>query len=171
MRDTSFVCEQLIEPTITRYLHALNVGLDANYRLKRKDVSGDTADPGLSHGWSYFVDDRGFRVYLKPHESDVEDKSTCSRHDAVNLADIRPGQGYAATGVGTVECTRHNMKRASAVGDLQKGERYALQHCFLSIISQTSTDIVIWTTSSSRALPEYPSRCSSSHTILLANGR
>ncbi|KAJ3529805.1 hypothetical protein NMY22_g8845 [Coprinellus aureogranulatus] len=95
------------EEASKRYIHALNVGLDANYRLKRKDVSGDDADPGLTH------------------EADVEPKSTCSRHDAVNLVDVRPGQGFAATGVATVECTRHNMKRPSALCDLQKGEKYS----------------------------------------------
>lgn len=109
--------------TFNRYLHALNIGLDANFRLKRKDVSSEAANPGLSHGWGYFVEDKEYKKHLKDHENDVEPKSDCSRHNAVNLADTRPGQGYAATGVGTVECTRHNMKRPSAVGDLQKGER------------------------------------------------
>ena len=42
----------------------------------------------------------------------------------MNLSSSRPGQSHAATGVGTVECIRHNMKRPNAVGDLQKGERY-----------------------------------------------
>ncbi|KAJ3529892.1 hypothetical protein NMY22_g8804 [Coprinellus aureogranulatus] len=112
------------EPEETRYIHSLNVGLDANYRLKRKDVSNDEADPGLSKGFAYFVNDKPFKKLLKKHEDDTEPKSTCSRHDAVNLADIRPGQGYAASGVATVECTRHNMKRPGAVCDLQKGEKY-----------------------------------------------
>ncbi|KAJ3508321.1 hypothetical protein NMY22_g16650 [Coprinellus aureogranulatus] len=107
-----------------RYIHALNVGLDANYRLKRKDVSDDVADPGLIKGFAYFVDEPPFRKFVLEHENDTEPKSDCSRHDAVNLADIRPGQGYAATGVATVECTRHNMKRPGGVCDLQKGERY-----------------------------------------------
>ncbi|KAJ3538635.1 hypothetical protein NMY22_g5086 [Coprinellus aureogranulatus] len=108
-----------------RFIHSLNIGLDANYRLKRKDVSSDEADPGLSKGYAYFVNDRPFRKHVDAHANDTEPKSTCSRHDAVNLADVRPGQGYAATGVATVECTRHNMKRPSGVCDLQKGERYS----------------------------------------------
>ncbi|KAJ3543012.1 hypothetical protein NMY22_g3295 [Coprinellus aureogranulatus] len=119
------------EPEATRYLHALNIGLDANFRLKRKDVSNNVADPGLSRGYSYFVEDTAFRSALAPHKDDKEEKSNCSRHDAVNLADIRPGHGYAASGVGTVECTRHNMKRPSAVGDLQKGEKYWNMDYFL----------------------------------------
>ncbi|KAF6750496.1 hypothetical protein DFP72DRAFT_991595 [Ephemerocybe angulata] len=111
------------EPEETRYIHALNLALDACFRLKRKDVSTDKADPGLSKGYSYFVEDSKFGKFLDQHKDEVEPKSTCSRHDAVNLADVSPGQGYAATGVATVECARHNMKRPSAVCDLQKGER------------------------------------------------
>ncbi|KAF6750109.1 hypothetical protein DFP72DRAFT_818171, partial [Ephemerocybe angulata] len=99
------------------------VALDACFRLKRKDVSSETADPGLSNGFSYFVKPKKFTEFLKKHEDEVEPKSTCSRHDAVNLADVTPGQGYAASGVATVECARHNMKRPSSVCDLQKGER------------------------------------------------
>ena len=34
-----------------RYLYALFLALDANFRLKRKNVSSDEADPGLSKGW------------------------------------------------------------------------------------------------------------------------
>ncbi|RXW11706.1 hypothetical protein EST38_g14149 [Candolleomyces aberdarensis] len=112
------------EPEETSYIHALNIAVDANFRLKRKDISSDQADPGLSQGFSYFVEHNDFKQYLHDHMDEVEPKSTCSRHDAVNLADTRPGQGFASTGVATVECARHNMKRASAVGDLQRGERY-----------------------------------------------
>jgi hypothetical protein len=35
----------------------------------------------------------------------------------------------AATGVGTVDCARHDVKRPNSVGDLQKGERCV--HFFL----------------------------------------
>ncbi|KAF6755728.1 hypothetical protein DFP72DRAFT_990059 [Ephemerocybe angulata] len=113
------------EPEETRWIHALNLALDANFRLRRKDVSTNAADPGLSEGFAYFVEDKAFSKYVKQHADEVEPKSTCSRHDAVNLADTRPGQGYSATGVATVECAHHNMKRPSAVCDLQKGERYS----------------------------------------------
>ncbi|KAF6740893.1 hypothetical protein DFP72DRAFT_996362 [Ephemerocybe angulata] len=114
------------EPEETRYIHALNLALDACFRLKRKDVSSEKADPGLSKGFSYFVNQPKFLNYLENYKDEVEPKSTCSRHDAVNLADVSPGQGYAASGVATVECARHNMKRPSAVCDLQKGERLVI---------------------------------------------
>ncbi|KAJ2914486.1 hypothetical protein MD484_g5955, partial [Candolleomyces efflorescens] len=112
------------EPEETQYIHGLNLALDCNMRLKRKNVSNTMADPSLNQGCAYFVDDAPFREFLKKHVNEVEPKSTCSRHDAVNLADSRPGHGYAASGVGTVECARHNSKRPNAVCDTQKGEKY-----------------------------------------------
>lgn len=47
----------------------------------------------------------------------------CTSHSAVNLADTKKSKGLAATGVGTVDCARHNFKLPNAVGDLQKGEK------------------------------------------------
>jgi hypothetical protein len=42
----------------------------------------------------------------------------------VNLAETKTARGLAATGAGTVDCSRHNFKRPSGVGDLQRGEKY-----------------------------------------------
>ncbi|KAJ2935945.1 hypothetical protein H1R20_g1150, partial [Candolleomyces eurysporus] len=97
-----------------RYLYALNIALDACFRMKRKDCSSEEADPGLSRGFAYVVEEAAFQEYLKKHEKTTEPKSTCSRHDAVNLADMHPGQGYASSGIATVECSRHNSKRPLA---------------------------------------------------------
>ncbi|KAG1743664.1 uncharacterized protein EDB91DRAFT_1236671 [Suillus paluster] len=91
-----------------RWLYALFVGIDANFRLKQKLILSDIIDPGVSKGWSYFV----------------EEKATCASHNTVNMADTKKSRGLAATGVGTVDCARHNMKLRNAVGDLQKGEKY-----------------------------------------------
>jgi hypothetical protein len=52
-------------------------------------------------------------------------RSTCVAHDAVDKPD-RESLGTASSGIGTVDCARHNMKRPSGVGDLQKGERYVV---------------------------------------------
>lgn len=122
------------------------LGLDANFRLKRKNVSNDIRDSSLSSGWSYFVPNEQYKVHLEKYKGESEpvslaellllphqnqsfgslfQKSNCSRHDAVNLSTSKPNRNHAATGVSTVECARHNMKRPNAVGDLQKGERYA----------------------------------------------
>ena len=65
---------------------------------------------------------RTFFFFLKIDRISFQ-KSTCSRHDAVNLADSKPNRGYAASGGGTVDCSRHDMKRPNSFGDLQVGER------------------------------------------------
>ena len=50
--------------------------------------------------------------------------NTCgSSFHAVNQAHTKFSQGYAATGVGAVDCARHGFKRPNGVVDLQKGER------------------------------------------------
>ncbi|EAU83273.2 hypothetical protein CC1G_12790 [Coprinopsis cinerea okayama7 len=108
-----------------RYVHSLFLALDANFRLKRKDVSSDENDPGLNHRYAYVVDERQFKTFLSQHGSLIEDdKSTCNNHDAIKSASIRGGRGTAASGVGTAQCSRHDMSRPLGVGDLQKGERY-----------------------------------------------
>jgi hypothetical protein len=117
------------------------LAIDANFRLKRKNVSSDKADPDLNQGCAYFVEEKEYKEYLEVHKIDsvpvsrhickndifvtdgILQKSVCSRHDAVNLAGKDSGKDHAASGTGTIECARHNMKRPNAVGDLQKGER------------------------------------------------
>ncbi|KAG6807687.1 hypothetical protein H0H92_006699, partial [Tricholoma furcatifolium] len=110
-------------PANQKFLHAAFIGIDANFRLKRKDVSSEALDPALGDGLAYFVKQEPYTIHLAKHKTEVEPKSTCSRHDAMNLANSKPNQGLAATGVGTIECARHDMKRACSVGDLQVGER------------------------------------------------
>lgn len=39
------------------------------------------------------------------------------------MADTKSARGLAATGVGTVDCARHEFKLPTGVGDLQKGEK------------------------------------------------
>lgn len=103
-------------------------------------MSTNEADPSLSKGWSYFVEEADYKLYLAEHLGEAQEvrdlnilqclshsvlqKSTCSSHNAVNMADTKLSQGLAATGVGTIDCARHNMKRGNGVGDLQKGEKY-----------------------------------------------
>lgn len=42
-------------PDDKKYLHARFIALDANFRLKRKNVLSQKADPGLSKGWAYVL--------------------------------------------------------------------------------------------------------------------
>ncbi|KAG1843773.1 hypothetical protein DFJ58DRAFT_717719 [Suillus subalutaceus] len=121
---------------------ALFLAIDANFRLARKNVSFDV-DPGLSRGWSYFVEDREFKSFLNDAGTLPQEKSTCASHSAVNLADTKNARGLAVTGVGTVDCTRHNLKRLCAIGDLQKGERYVNMDYLLFSTLQHTRDIIV----------------------------
>jgi hypothetical protein len=55
-----------------RYLHALFLALDANFQLKRKNISSDEADPGLSKGWAYIVEETKYKAHLELHKAEVE---------------------------------------------------------------------------------------------------
>ncbi|PPQ96620.1 hypothetical protein CVT26_010684 [Gymnopilus dilepis] len=87
------------------------------------EAKSNTRDPSLAQGWAYFVEEDTFKNFLHEYGTlIVQEPSKCSNHDAVNRE--RAMEGYAASGAGTCDCTRHDMKRPNGVGDLQKGERY-----------------------------------------------
>ncbi|KAG1888370.1 hypothetical protein F4604DRAFT_1916291 [Suillus subluteus] len=126
-----------------RWLYAVFLAIDANFRLKRRNVSSDHADPSLSRGWSYFVEEKEYKAFLAEHLTETQEKSTCSSHNAVNTADTKQSQGLAATGVGTVDCARHNFKRPNGVGDLQKGEKYInMDYLFFSTLRGTQLEML-----------------------------
>ncbi|KAK0471641.1 hypothetical protein IW261DRAFT_1344265 [Armillaria novae-zelandiae] len=130
-----------------RWLYRLFVAVDANFRLRRLNVSDELNDPSLNQGYAYFVEEEGFKAHLKEYGDIIpeEEKSTCNNHDAVKLANSRGGKGAAATGVGAVVCGRHDMKRPLSVGDLQKGERYLNMDYFIlsTLTCDTPPDLVI----------------------------
>lgn len=108
---------------IFRWLFAVFIAIDANFRLRRKDVSNVDVDPSLNRGRAFVVERGEFRKHLEEFGSQKDEKSTCSNHDAIKSASIRGGRGTAASGMGSAQCGRHDMKRPCGVGDLQKGER------------------------------------------------
>ncbi|OBZ77742.1 hypothetical protein A0H81_02190 [Grifola frondosa] len=112
-------------PPEQAWLYSLFIGLDANFRLKRKKVSSDAVDPGLSHGYAYFVEDTAYKKHLATYSDLIPELSNiCNNHDAIKLANMKGSAGTAASGVVTADCTRHDMKRPCSIGDLQKGERH-----------------------------------------------
>ncbi|KAJ7453814.1 hypothetical protein FB451DRAFT_1342514 [Mycena latifolia] len=117
-------------PEEKQFLYALFLAIDANFRLKRKDVSTEAKDPGLGHGWAFYCEVRKY----------MEHRSRCVAHDAVDKPD-REARGTASSGIGAVDCARHNMKRPCAVGDLQLGERY-LNMDYMFFRSIAGTDLV-----------------------------
>ncbi|KAG5650355.1 hypothetical protein H0H81_012536 [Sphagnurus paluster] len=101
-----------LAPEDKKFRYALFVGIDANFKLKRKQSSSEERDPSLGN-------------------------HTCVSHDAVNKPD-KEARGLAASGAGTIDCSRHDLKRPLGVGDLQKGERYInMDYMFFNIIRNT----------------------------------
>lgn len=89
-------------------------------------MSSHDNDPTLNHGIAYFVEDTQYKEFLDQHGSQIqEEASTCNNHEALIKAGTKNARGLAATGIVTIECTRHDMKRPCSIGDLQKGERFA----------------------------------------------
>lgn len=120
---TSTICVIPAEDLL-RWLDALFLAIDANFRLRRNDISSILASPGFNQGIAYIVNDASFRIFLVTWEKNIhEDKSTCNNYDAIKSAASRRGKGLAVTGMGMVQCNRHDMKRPNCCGDLHFGER------------------------------------------------
>ncbi|KAJ7096966.1 hypothetical protein C8R44DRAFT_586248, partial [Mycena epipterygia] len=124
-------------PEERQFLYALFLAMDANFHLKRKDVSTEEKDPGLGNGWAFFCDVQKYMEHVKKWWKEKQDRSHCVAHDAVDKPD-REARGTASSGIGAVDCARHNMKRPLAVGDLQLGERYInMDYMFLRSVAGT----------------------------------
>ncbi|KAJ7439025.1 hypothetical protein B0H11DRAFT_2254147 [Mycena galericulata] len=127
-------------PEEKQFLYALFLAMDTNFRLKRKDVSTEEADPGLGPGWAFFCEVSAYMQHLADNWDQPQERSTCVAHDAVDKPD-REARGTASSGIGAVDCARHNMKRPNVVGDLQFGERY-LNMDYMFFVSITGTDLM-----------------------------
>ncbi|KZS99651.1 uncharacterized protein LAESUDRAFT_765307 [Laetiporus sulphureus 93-53] len=127
-------------PPERTWLYRLFIGINANFQLKRKKVLSDELDPGLNNGCAFFVEEKAYKDHIKMFSAAIkEESSTCNDHDAIKLANIKSTQGTAASGVGMVECTRHDMKHPCSIGDLQKGERYVnMDYLFISSMDQNA---------------------------------
>ncbi|KAJ7080573.1 hypothetical protein B0H15DRAFT_953443 [Mycena belliarum] len=120
-----------------QFLYALFLAIDANFRLKRKEVSSEEKDPGLSKGSAFFCDVEEYMTHVRANWHRKQERSHCVAHDAVDKPD-REARGTASSGIGAVDCARHNMKRPNAVGDLQLGERYInMDYMFLKSVAGT----------------------------------
>ncbi|KAG2114218.1 uncharacterized protein F5147DRAFT_743967 [Suillus discolor] len=98
--------------------------------------------PSEIRGYAFFVEEHAYKDFIGSHEQVVQELSSCSSHNTVNLADLRVSRGLAATGAGTIDCARHNFKQPCSVGDLQKGERYLnMDYLFFSSM-QSSSEIL-----------------------------
>ncbi|KAJ6449962.1 hypothetical protein C8R45DRAFT_1114370 [Mycena sanguinolenta] len=75
-------------PKEKRFLYGLFLALDANFRLKRKDVSSEEKDPGLGNGWAFYCEVNAYTNHVRLHWKDKQEKSHCVAHDAVDKPDL-----------------------------------------------------------------------------------
>ena len=67
------------------------------------------------------------RLCLSPQQTHNKATTQSHRHHHLRTgheSNARDICGLAMTGVGTVDCAHHNMKRPNSIGDLQLGEKY-----------------------------------------------
>ncbi|KAJ7797779.1 hypothetical protein B0H14DRAFT_3493267 [Mycena olivaceomarginata] len=88
-------------PPQFRFLYALFLALDANFRLKRKDISSEAKDPGLGDGWAFFCEVVAYMEHVQKHWDYKQDRSHCVAHDTVDKPD-REARGTASSGICTL---------------------------------------------------------------------
>ncbi|KAH6916353.1 hypothetical protein BKA70DRAFT_1419261 [Coprinopsis sp. MPI-PUGE-AT-0042] len=145
------------------FIYRLFIAVDANFRLRRKDVSSEERDPGLNQGHAFIVGETRFKEHLAEFgEVITEDKSTCNNHDAIKSASVRGGRGTAASGVGIAQCSRHDMRRPEGAGDLQKGERYVNMDYFVTstLRHNPPCEVVVSYDIACQWSKKFPARCS-----------
>ncbi|KAJ7250229.1 hypothetical protein C8J57DRAFT_1521243 [Mycena rebaudengoi] len=119
-----------------KFLYIFFLALDACFCLKRRLISStsELKDPALGTGSAYMLESGPYRQWLLK-ATDQKEMSTCSGLAALDFANTKFSQGYAATGIGMGVCARHEFVQANGVGDLQKGERYVnMDYIFASIM-------------------------------------
>ncbi|KAK0481025.1 hypothetical protein EDD18DRAFT_1085717 [Armillaria luteobubalina] len=93
----------------------LYVGMNTNFHLERFNVSSEDKDPGLSKGLAYFMDTEMFHKHLKDFDKRIiQPMGSCSNHEAA--------KDLAASRVGSVVCTHHELKLPLCMVDLHIGE-------------------------------------------------
>jgi len=55
-----------------RFLFSIFASLDANFRLRRKNVSSEKVDPGICHGYAYNVENVAYTEHLVMHQGEKE---------------------------------------------------------------------------------------------------
>ncbi|KAF9491277.1 hypothetical protein BDN71DRAFT_1592386 [Pleurotus eryngii] len=128
-----------------QWIYALFLAIDANFRLKRLSASNGAHDPSLNRGCMYFVEEAQYKDFLRERAyTNIDEANTCNNYDAVKLASIRGGKGTTASSVGTIECSRHDMKCPVSVGDLQRGEQYInMDYLYFSSIKNHSLSTLV----------------------------
>ncbi|VDB96085.1 unnamed protein product [Peniophora sp. CBMAI 1063] len=127
-------------PPEERFLYALLIAIDANFKLKMKDKGAKNIE--LGDGWSFFVGNEEYEEHLKNNTDLTEMKQCESEHNALRNANMATSKRWAVNGVGVAMCARHLLYRAQGVVDLPRGERFAcIDYGVFSMLRATAKDI------------------------------
>ncbi|KIK58953.1 hypothetical protein GYMLUDRAFT_170283, partial [Collybiopsis luxurians FD-317 M1] len=89
--------------------------------------SSEERDPGLNKGQAYMVDDHVLQQFIAIFQGRwPPEKSDCSDHNAVKLANRCGDHNLATTGLALSSCARHDTIHAHSGVDLRLGEEYLL---------------------------------------------
>ncbi|KAF8235533.1 hypothetical protein L208DRAFT_1256802, partial [Tricholoma matsutake] len=112
-------------PPEKRWLYALILSQDANFKQKAWLCSDNAKDPPLGPGWGTFVENSAYPQHIAQY-TDQEEISHCVGFAALWYANSKKSKGLQVTGVRSVSCARQGMYRPNGMGDLQKGEQYII---------------------------------------------
>ncbi|KAL0069538.1 hypothetical protein AAF712_003196 [Marasmius tenuissimus] len=110
-------------PADKRFLYALFLSEDANFKQKARARPNDYRDPALGPGWGAFVPN-GLYMEEVSKRANEKEISHCVGFQAMSAMNTKRTKGLRATGVGSVTCARHECFRPNGMGDLQVGERF-----------------------------------------------
>ena len=123
-----------------RWLYALFLAEDANFKQKSRLRSGKHDEEALGPGWGVFVSNKPYLEYVSQFANQEEvsilgfarmlDNSNvwyqishCVGFSAMWDSNRKRTKGLRATGIGAVVCARHGLYRPNGMGDLQVGKR------------------------------------------------
>ncbi|KAL0563357.1 hypothetical protein V5O48_018711, partial [Marasmius crinis-equi] len=105
-------------PRDDRFLYALFLSEDANFKQKARARPNDSRDPALSPGWGCFVSHDEYIVEVRKH-ADQREISRCQSFKAIGDANSKKARGLRATGIrskGKQYCNMDYIALAALVG-------------------------------------------------------
>ncbi|KIJ37878.1 hypothetical protein M422DRAFT_50215 [Sphaerobolus stellatus SS14] len=108
---------------MSRWLYRRQIAIDANFKLKRKNVSSLKVDPGFGASWAYMVEPKKYRAHTSGAEYPKEE-NTCSGFHSVDDQEKTGSSGIETCGVGGTVCPRHGLVCPNGIADLLGGESY-----------------------------------------------
>ncbi|KAJ7865586.1 hypothetical protein B0H14DRAFT_2347884, partial [Mycena olivaceomarginata] len=120
-------------PEDLHYNFFLFITQDCNFHLINRNVGSAAKNLILNDSCSYFANHKKYTVFLSSHVSEEEILS-CSKLQALSLANKKHGKGLQTTGVGGTTHVRHNMRRPNGTRDPQLGEQRVWRSVLLNFL-------------------------------------